>query len=137
MNLNFIKNDKDPGYFKLNNSLLLDTEYHNKIKASIQDIVSFNGHANPNVLWEIIKGRIRDETINYASFKKKTYLQNELKIYSKIEDLDRELNIIYINLLENIKLEKQKLIDLIDQRIKGICFKSKAEWVEGSEKNSK
>ena len=56
MNLNFIKNDKGPGYFKLNNSLLLDTEYQNKIKASIQDIVSFNEQANPNVLWEIIKG---------------------------------------------------------------------------------
>jgi len=93
MNLNFIKNEKGPGYFKLNNSLLLDTEYQNKIKASIQDIVSFNEHANPNVLWEIIKGRIRDETIKYASFKKKTDLQNEREIHSKIEELERELEI--------------------------------------------
>jgi len=84
MNLNFIKNDKGPGYFKLNNSLLLDTEYQNKIKASIQKIVTFNEHANPNVLWEIIKGRIRDETIRYACFKKKTALRNEREIYSKI-----------------------------------------------------
>jgi len=42
-----------------------------------------------------------------------------------------------IFLTENLKLEKQKLNDLIDQRIKGILIRSKAEWVEGSEKNSK
>jgi len=71
MKLNLIHNDKGPGYFKLNNSLLLDTVYKNKIKTSIQEIVSFNEQANPNVLWEIIKGRIRDETIKYASLKKK------------------------------------------------------------------
>jgi len=65
MNFNFIKNDKGPGYFKLNNSLLLDTEYQN---------ISFNEHAYPNVLLEIIKGMIRDETIKYDSFKKNSDL---------------------------------------------------------------
>ena len=57
----------------------------------------------------------------------------------KIEKLERELelNISDINLIENLNLEKQKLNDLIDQRIKGIfILRSKAEWVEGSEKNS-
>ena len=70
MNLNFIQHDKGPGYFKLNNSLLLDKEYQVIIKRSIQEIVSFNKEANPNILWEIIKGRIRDETIKYASLKR-------------------------------------------------------------------
>jgi len=88
INLNFTKKDKGPGYFKLNNALLLDTEYQNIIKASIQEIVSFTEHANPNVLREIIQGMIRDETIKYASFKKKTALRNEREIYSKIEDLE-------------------------------------------------
>jgi len=59
----------------------------------------------------------------------------------KIEDLERELelNISDINLIEYLKLEKQKLNDLIDQIIKGyrIILRSKAEWVKGSEKNSK
>jgi len=56
----------------------------------------------------------------------------------KIEKLDKELelNISDINLIENLNLEKQKLNDLIDQRIKGILLRSKAEWVQGSEKNS-
>jgi len=80
MNINLFQNDKGPGYFKLNNSLLLDTDYQNKIKTSIQEIVSFNEQANPNVLWEIIKGRIRDETIKYASFKKKKIFKTSKKL---------------------------------------------------------
>lgn len=139
MHLKFIQCKKGPGYFKLNNSLLLDTDYQNKIKSSIQEIVSFNDQANPNVLWEIIKGRIRDETIKYASIKKKNDLRNEHEINSKIRDLEKEIELNTSNniLIENLKSEKAKLNDLIDKRIKGILLRSKAEWVEGSEKNTK
>ena len=30
-----------------------------------------NKNANPNTLWEILKGSIRNESIKYASYKKK------------------------------------------------------------------
>jgi len=44
-----------------------------------------------------------------------------------------------INLFENLKLklEKQKLNEIIDQIIKGILLRTKAKWVEGSERKSK
>jgi len=71
--------------------------------------------------------------------KSRQIFKMNVRSIKKIEDLERELelNISDINLLENLKLEKQKLNDLIDQRINGILLRSKAEWVEGSEKNSK
>ena len=69
--LNFNKVDRGPGYFKFNNSLLLDREYQNIIKTSISDTVTFNSSTNPNILWKIIKGNIRNETIKYATHKKK------------------------------------------------------------------
>ena len=34
---------------------------------SLLEIAHINREANPNTLWEIIKGSIRDETIEYAS----------------------------------------------------------------------
>ena len=61
----------DPGYFKMNNSLLLDEDYKVKIKRSINEITTINKEANLNTLWELIKGTIRNETIKYATFKKK------------------------------------------------------------------
>ena len=63
----------------------MDIEYQNKIITSNQEIVSLNEQAHPNILWELIKGRTRDETIKYASFKKKTDIQNERDITSKIK----------------------------------------------------
>ena len=60
---------RGPGYFKLNNSLLLDTSYQTIIKRSISETALINIDSNPNTLWEIIKGNIRNETIRYATIK--------------------------------------------------------------------
>ena len=38
-------------------------EYQQTIKESIKEIATINKDANPNTLWEIIKGTVRNETI--------------------------------------------------------------------------
>ena len=81
LNLDFIQQQRGKGYFKLNNSLLLKTEYQNTIRKGISDIVEINQGANPNTLWEIIKGTVRNETIKYASIKKK-----QQNIYSRTKN---------------------------------------------------
>ena len=71
LNIDVINLTRGPGYFKLNNSLLLDTEYQETIKKSINEIALINEDSNPNTLWELIKGTVRNETIKYATKKKK------------------------------------------------------------------
>ena len=51
INVDFIKIDKGPGFFKINNSILLQDEYKRIIKNNIQDVVNINKDANPNTLW--------------------------------------------------------------------------------------
>ncbi len=63
-------NKRGPGYFKLNNSLLLSTDYQQQIRQNINIVSEINKNANPNTLWEIIKGTIRNVTIKYASTEK-------------------------------------------------------------------
>ena len=67
----FVKVKKGPGYFKLNNSLILDIDYQTMIKNSISETAEINIDANPNTLWELIKGTIRNVTIKFATAKKK------------------------------------------------------------------
>ena len=74
--LNLSKLERGKGYVKVNNSLVLQPEYQDKIRNSIKESAEINKTANPNTLWEIIKGAIRNETIKYASYKKKE--QNKL-----------------------------------------------------------
>ena len=65
-NINTESKVRGPGYFKINNSILLENEYQNIIKKSITEIAEINKNSNPNTIWELIKGTIRNETIRYT-----------------------------------------------------------------------
>ena len=82
--IDLLKIQKGPGYFKLNNSVLLDTEYQKKIKSSIAEITEINKKANPNTLWELIKGSVRNETIKFTTHKKKINQQQEHELNNAI-----------------------------------------------------
>ena len=71
LNLDLSDIKRGPGYFKLNNSFILENNYQECIRKSITEIVSHNFSANPNTLWELIKGTVRNETIKYGTIRKK------------------------------------------------------------------
>lgn len=71
--VDFLNFPKGPGYFKVNNSLILHTEYQTLIRKSRSDTANINADANPNILWEVIKGSIRTKLLNTPQkLKKKT-----------------------------------------------------------------
>ena len=107
--------NRGPGYFKLNNSLLLDGEYQQNIKDNINDIARINKDANPNTLWEIIKGTIRNETIKYASLKKKRNIQIEENHTKEIQRLEIELT-SSDDPLQNERLKQE--IDIKEKNLK-------------------
>ena len=80
---NPISEPRGPGYFKLNNSILLNNDYQNIIRNSIQNIVDINKDANDNTKWEIIKGTVRNESIKFASKLKKDMDKNETNLKKK------------------------------------------------------
>lgn len=142
LELDFVNIERGPGYFKLNNSLILDPEYQQIIRASIIDIAALNNKANPNTLWELIKGTIRNETIRYATMKKKEQNKHEQNILTDIKNIEEKLSITdNLQIAETLKLnldEKKKSLDTLnEQKLKGIILRSKAQIVEQNEKNSK
>ena len=133
---------KGPGYFKLNNSLLLDEEYKVKIKRGINEITTINKDANPNTLWELIKGTIRNETIKYATFKKKQNSENETRLINELQTLEKDLtkttDIVETDQIkQNINTKKSELDKLTENKLNGHIIRSKAQIVEHGEKNSK
>ena len=89
--------------------------------------------SNPNTLWEVKKGKIRNETIKYTSKKRKISqnIENELK--EKIEKLDLELSSDpnNANLLDVLNDKQNQLTNILDIKTSGIILRAKAEWVEG------
>ncbi len=65
--LNISSINRGPGYFKLNSSILLKPEFRQNIKDSVQETVTNNNGCNPNTMWELIKGTVRNESIKYSS----------------------------------------------------------------------
>ena len=92
LELNLNKIERGKGYFKINNSLVLQPEYQDKIRNAIKETVDINKNANPNTLWEIIKGGIRNETIKYASFKTKEQNKKEIQLNEEINKIKKQFN---------------------------------------------
>ena len=132
---------KGPGIFKLNNSILLDKKYQNLMRICIKDTVEINKNATPNVLWEIIKGTIRNESIKYATYKKKCENEKETKLKNEIENLENEMiPVTTLNkdeVKKNLLQKKTDLNTLLDKKIDGIILRAKADYVEYNEKNTK
>lgn len=133
---------RGPGYFKLNNTFLLDNQYQENIRNSIQETTTINRNANPNTLWELIKGTIRNETIRYGTMKKKERNKNEQKLTNEIENLETMMNNSNNNdtidlLKQQIDAKKTELNTLIEIKTEGYILRSKAQIIEEGEKNSK
>ena len=142
LNIDLINLTRGPGYFKLNNSLLLNEDYQEIIKNSISEIAEINKEANPNTKWELIKGTVRNETIKYATYKKKETIKYEKTLTNEITQLQKELvdssDANRINILKDKLDEKSNILEnLTETKLNGLIMRSKANIVEYDEKNSK
>ena len=140
--IDIFKKPKGAGYFKINNSLLLENEYQELIRKTIKEVSEINKNSNANTLWDIIKGSIRNATIKYACKRKKLETEKEKKLNVEICDIESKIGNTIINEeldILKVKLEKTRndLNVILENKINGILLRSKVEKVEYDEKNSK
>ena len=88
----FVKLDRGPGVFKMNNMVLLEHEYQNQIRQDIETIGTLNKDSNPNSLWELIKWSIRNVTIKYTCAKKKKENEKEKQLQNEILNIEKQLS---------------------------------------------
>ena len=135
----FSNDEHGSGYFKLNNSVLLDDQYQKNIRNAIKETVENNKDANPNVLWELIKGSIRNVSIKYCANKKKEMKNDENEITREIDNLklkqiDRPDDLTIIN---KLKEKTEQLESITKLKARGHFIRAKAIYIEGFEKNTK
>ena len=142
LKVDFTIYNKGSGYFKLHNSLLLDDDYKVKMRRSISEITEINVEGNPSTLWELIKGTVRNETIKYASFKKRINQENEKQYIQDIQNLEERLTNTndqdeMDRLQTRLEQTKSDLDNITENKLNGLNIRSKAQIVEQDEKNSK
>jgi hypothetical protein len=99
MKLKFINKTRGGGNWKFNNSLLKDTEFVNKVKQNINEVITEYEYdsnmdlENPDttfridshLLWETIKIKIMGTAISCSSYKKEEKEKNEKSLDEKLE----------------------------------------------------
>lgn len=130
--------EKGPGFWKLNTSLLQDKEYVDIIKQVIQETVEINSNADPQLLWDTIKLQIRGKSIQYSS-RKKREIKNGIKILEKqIQDLELKYSEEPSqNTLDQLTQLKEELDRDVEKCTKGAYIRSRARWQEEGERSTK
>ena len=74
LKLSLHSNARGRGFWKLNTSLLNETEFINQIKSTIQqtkDEYANDEFVYPKLLWQVIKMKVREESMKYGASEKK------------------------------------------------------------------
>ena len=135
-----IKNQKTgPSYWKFNSSLVDDPDYVNLINMQYpQWIEEFKEVDDKRVLWDVIKYKIRQETMGYSKVKAKQRRQAldnaEKQIKQTEEKVDLNPTAENVALLEICKTNYEKAYEYIT---KGSILRSRVRWYEEGEKNTK
>ena len=125
------------GYWKFNNSHLLQDDFKNDIRTIINDTVnsSFDSYRG---LWDTVKFKIKDHAIRYGKGRKR---DDDLLKNNLLKDIDRVKSIP--NFMNDSNLRKQlfdneiKLNAILDQEIKGAITRSRVQWAEEGERSTK
>ena len=143
MKLKFINQTRGRGTWKFNNSLLTDTEFVNKVKQNINEVITEYEYdpdmdlENPektfridnHLLWETIKMKIRGTAISCSSYKKNETDTNDNCLHEKLEKLH---NIVIKSNSQSIHQEmdmvEMELKILREETINGIITRAKAKW---------
>ena len=130
---------KGPGYWKMNCSLLKDEEYVNSVTEMLP-VWKAEGRKellDSRNVWDWIKYNIRAHAINYSKKKAKernateSNLQDELKkAKQKYETMPSDSNATCLNAAQ------EKLETFYEERTKGIIICARARWHEHREKST-
>ena len=125
--------------WKFNNSLIYDPEYIELIKSGIQQwTTEYHNLNSKQGLWEYIKFKIKGTTMEFSKKKAKERKIRIDTLESKLRDIDIELSTNNSDDLrtqyENIHAELRIEYDHITE---GACIRSRADWYEFGEKNTK
>ena len=86
-----LKQDKGPGFWKFNNSLLEDSCYVNKLRENIYKYrEKYTNVEDLGLKWDLIKMEIRGFTIKYCKIKMKKCKREELYVNDQFAILEEE-----------------------------------------------
>lgn len=139
INLRISDNNRGPGYFKFNNSLLQDKIFVQKMNAVIDNFLTQNANETPVQKWELLKLKLKNESMQYSKSLAVKRRNNSIILHNKLDTCEAALALDPNNKdlqrkCHNLKLE----IEVFERnRLKSAQVRARVKWIEEGEKNSK
>lgn len=125
------------GFFKFNTSLLKDDQYVSKVKECIGEFVKENDTVQDKCLfWDLLKCKIRGMTISHASHKARERRNHEMVLSKQIEHMENMAS-LSDNAFTEYQTLKKDYDDIQKEKANGVMVRSRADYVEFGEKNTK
>ena len=131
-------------FWELNTSFLNDEEYKKKIQSIItqtKDEYALDNTVTPNLLWEMIKMKIRETSIEFGGINKRKMFQKQDDIEKTIKILEEQTANIdathWQNVWSELEKKRRELETIIEYQTKGAILRSKSRWYNEGEKNTK
>ena len=131
--------ERGPSFWKFNCSLVNDNNYRDILDTNIKSwLEEFKDVVDKRVLWDLLKYKIRQFTINYSKNKARDrrakVSELEEKLQNCTEKCDKDPSKQNVEDLKCLQAEYDQLYDYITQ---GAIVRSRATWYEKGEKNNK
>ena len=128
--------ERGVGYWKFNNKLLQDKQFLDLMNVELENCYQSSGQKSPIMRWEIIKRRIKKVATKYARAK----VSEENLVIANLSEKVNEYETRFPLTEEEDKLYTQTKLDLeekIMDKTRASMFRSKVQWFEEGEKNTK
>lgn len=128
---------KDPGFRKLNCSLLNDTQYVNKLKCLLPTWLQEGRQelSDPRSVWDWVKYIVRKYSRNYSKSKCKQWNIEEEQLNQKYQEaLSAYQNSPSQGNLSTVNVLKKKIEQFYEKKVEGIIVRSWERWNEDGEK---
>ena len=141
IDIDFNPNKRGQGYWKINNSLLKDKDYVDKMNLLIEkELAQADMYSSKKDHWEILKLSIRTSTLQFSSnrqkSKKNKLLILERKLNYWMEEGDREqLSSDLVN--SRIAELSREVKQIHTERAEGAVMRCRQKWAELAEKPTK
>ena len=95
------------------------------------------------LLWDVIKMKIREASLNYAAARKRHLKNRENLLEEEVLALENKLDERNVsdnvkeNLWTELKIKKQQIEEIIAYKTQGAILRSKVKWYNEGEKNTK
>ena len=138
-------NPRGRGFWKLNTSFLNDKEYVNQIKETITEVsqeYESDNAVDDSLLREMIKLKIREYSLKYASIKKAKRKNTEAELEADISHHEQKLerndlsNEEKETIIKELTRKKQAFKEINRHKTKGCIIRSRTRWYNEGEKKT-